>query len=130
MLGIDYLEQSNMDIKNILKKSIIVFFVGELVFLLISLYFNDFSFMTGFLLGYLVSIITFFMTVKMTDTIISLKQGSPILVGMFFVLKLVLIAVAFYLSIIFSQFFHLAGTFIGCLIMKVTLQIYYRKEVS
>ena len=119
-----------MDINKILKKSVILFFVGELIFLLISLFFNDLTFMSGFLLGYLVSIVTFLMTVKMSDAIISLKQGSAMLVAMFFVLKLIIIAVAFFLSIIFSQFLHLAGTFIGCLIMKVTLQIYYRKEVS
>ena len=119
-----------MDIKKILNKSFKMFMIGEIVFLLISIYLNNYTFLPGFLLGYLVSITTFLMTVKMTDAILALQHNSPLIVALIFVLKLTLIGLSFYVSIVFDQFFHLAATFVGCLIMRVTLQIYYRKEVS
>lgn len=130
MLGIAYLVLIKMDIKKILNKSFKMFMIGEIVFLLISIYLNNYTFLPGFLLGYLVSITTFLMTVKMTDAILALQHNSPLIVALIFVLKLTLIGLSFYVSIVFDQFFHLAATFVGCLIMRVTLQIYYRKEVS
>ncbi len=110
-----------MNEKEVSKKSVFVFLVGCLLLGIISLLFKDISYLLGFILGYMINLISFFLTIKISDGILKFKMPIFMVILMSF-LKIVIYAIGFYISIK-VQWKHMIGVFLGYLVIKITVYV-------
>lgn len=110
-----------MNEKEVSKKSVFVFLVGCLLLGIISLLFKDISYLLGFILGYMINLISFFLTIKISDGILKFKMPIFMVILMSF-LKIVIYAIGFYISIK-VQWIHMIGVFLGYLVIKITVYV-------
>lgn len=110
-----------MNEKDVLRRSFYVFIVGCLLFAGIGIFFQDISYLLGFVLGYLINDIVFLLIIKMTDEILKTSM-STVIVAIIFLLKLILYALGFIVAIK-SVYIHIVGVFFGYLITKISIYI-------
>lgn len=102
-----------------------------LLFCLLGLFFKTIAYPLGVIIGYIVCYINFMLTIKFSHTI--LQEGHQvILIILMFMLKLILMIIGFMLAVIWKEYVHLLGVFLGYLITPITiywLNIKKRKEM-
>lgn len=111
-----------MSENDVLKQSVKVFIGGLLIFIIVGIALKQISFPLGFILGYIVSVLSFYMIILMSDFI--LKMGQTIkYVVMMFILKMVLYAGGFILAIKLDNIFNLISVFFGYFVIRMTIGI-------
>lgn len=111
-----------MNEKDVLKQSIKVFIGGLLIFIIIGVILKQISFPLGFILGYIVSALSFYIIILMSDFI--LKMGQTIkYVVMMFILKMLLYVGGFILAIKLDNIFNLISVFFGYFVIRITIGI-------
>ena len=93
-----------MNEKTVLKRSVLVFFIGCLILTIVGLLIKDMSYVVGLILGYVINVFVFLLIMKMT------------------ILKLLLYAVGFYISVK-VDFVHIFGVFLGYFVIKITIYL-------
>ena len=111
--------------KQIRQTSIKVFIVALVISLIVSYVFKNYSYTTGIILGYLISLLIFHMTVSMTDLILSIHDHkyAVIVVYVMFIGKLVIYAAGLVLAIKLSGYLNYIAVFIGYFIVKITIYV-------
>lgn len=111
--------------KQIRQTSIKVFIVALVISLIVSYVFKNYSYTTGIILGYLISLLIFHMTVSMTDLILSMHDHkyAVIVVYVMFIGKLVIYAAGLVLAIKLSGYLNYIAVFIGYFIVKITIYV-------
>lgn len=111
-----------MNEKDVLKQSVKVFIGGLFIFSIIGIVLKQVNFPLGFILGYVVSFLSFYTIILMSDFI--LKMGQTIkYVVMMFILKMLLYAGGFILAIKLNNIFNLISVFIGYFVIRITIGI-------
>ena len=108
-----------MDEKDVLKRSMKLMIIGCLIFGMMSILCHDLSLLNGFILGYVINVIAFFLIIKTADGILKYSMSTVIIV-ITFMLKLVLYALGFFIAVK-SQWFHIVGVFFGYMITKLSI---------
>lgn len=108
-----------MNEKTVLKNSLWVFLIGCLLLSVIGLFFRDISYLGGFILGYIINVLVFVVIMKMSEGILKLKM-STVIIAIMSIVKLLLYAVGFYISVKVS-WIHILGVFLGYFVMKITI---------
>lgn len=111
-----------MNENDVLKQSIKVFAAGIIVFGIVGLFLKEISYPLGFLLGYVISVLSFYMIIVMSDLILKMGQSIRYVV-ILFILKMILYAGGFILAIKVDNVFNLVGVFCGYFVTKVTINI-------
>ena len=111
--------------KQIRQTSIKVFIVALVISLIVSYVFKNYSYTTGIILGYLISLLIFHMTVSMTDLNLSIHDHkyAVIVVYVMFIGKLVIYAAGLVLAIKLSGYLNYIAVFIGYFIVKITIYV-------
>lgn len=110
-----------MNEKTVLKRSLWVFLVGCFLLGVIGLFLNDISYLMGFVLGYIINILVFMLIIQMSESILKFKM-SVIIIVIMSILKLLLYALGFYISVRI-KWIHMLGVFLGYFVMKVTIYV-------
>lgn len=111
-----------MNENDVLKQSVKVFIGGLVIFCLVGFILKQISYPLGFILGYGVSVLSFYIIIVMSDVI--LKMGQTIrFVVMMFIAKMILYAAGFMLAIKFGDIFNLISVFFGYFVTKITINI-------
>lgn len=105
----------------VMKRSVSIFLLGCLLFGIVGLIFRDISYIFGFVLGYIINIIDFYLIIKMSDGILKFKM-PVVLVAMMFIVKLMMYGLGFYVAIK-SSWIHIVGVFFGYLCMKISIHV-------
>lgn len=108
-----------MNEKAVSIKSVFVFLAGCLLLGIISLILRDISYLLGFILGYVINMISFFLTIKISEGILKFKMPIFMIILMN-LLKIVIYAIGFYISVK-VQWIHMIGVFLGYLVIKITV---------
>lgn len=111
-----------MNEKDVLKQSIKVFIVGLICFGIVSIFLKQINFILGFILGYIVSVLSFYIIIFMSDAILKMGQAIKYVVVMF-ILKMVLYASGFILAIKLDNIFNLISVFCGYFVIRITIGI-------
>ena len=106
-----------MNEKDVLKQSVKVFIGGLVIFSIVGFVLKQISFPLGFILGYAVSVLSFYIIIVMSDVI--LKMGQAIR----FIAKMLLYIAGFMLAIKFDDIFNLISVFFGYFVTKITINI-------
>ena len=109
-----------MNEKEVLRQSVKVFIGGLIIFSLVGLILKQISYPLGFILGYGISVISFYLIILMSDMILKLGQSIRYIVIMF-ILKMVLYASGFMLAIKLDNIFNLISVFFGYFVTKITI---------
>lgn len=111
-----------MNENDVLKQSVKVFIGGLIIFSIVGLILKEISFPLGFILGYGVSVLSFYIIIVMSDVILKMGQSIRFVV-MMFIAKMLLYAGGFLLAIKFDNIFNLISVFFGYFITKITIDI-------
>lgn len=111
-----------MDEKIVLRKSVIVFLVGLVIFSIIGIFAKTVSYPLGFIVGYIASMLSFGIIIKMSEIILNLRQSTMIVVVMF-VVKMAIYAISFLLAIFFKDIFNIIGVFFGLMVTRITIYV-------
>ena len=109
-----------MDEKIVIKKSVytfIVFLMGAAIF---SILFHSKTYILGMILGYLLNLLTFQITINSSSLMLEIRSSRGI-VTLSFLIKILIYLSGFYLSYLFSDIFDIISVFIGYLIIKITI---------
>ncbi|MEG0368077.1 MAG: ATP synthase subunit I [Coprobacillus sp.] len=121
-----------MNEKDVEKESLKVFFAILLFSIVIGIMLKSYIYSTGVIVGYIINVINFKITIKTSDMI--LKSGQNVLlVILMYILKMILMVLGFALGVIFKEYIHIFGVFFGYLITPITiywLNFKTRKEES
>lgn len=110
-----------MNEKNVIKRSFQVFLIGCLLFIVLGIFFKDISYLFGFILGYMLNLIIFYMIIKMSEGILTFSMSTIIIVIMF-IAKLLVYSLGFFIAVK-SDWFHLLGVFVGYMITKISIYV-------
>ena len=99
-----------MNEKDVLKQSVKVFIGGLVIFSIVGFVLKQISFPLGFILGYAVSVLSFYIIIVMSDVILKMGQAIRFVV-MMFIAKMLLYIAGFMLAIKFDDIFNLSRTF-------------------
>ena len=110
-----------MNENNVIKRSVLVFIAGCILFSILGIVLKDVSYVVGFTIGYLLNLLVFNIIIKSSEGIITLSMPIPIVI-MSFIGKLVIYAFGFYLAIKF-QFINLIGVFAGYMTTKISIYL-------
>lgn len=108
---------------SVLKNSIKMAGIGLLLFCIISFFTKEVSFIFGYLLGYVINILTFLIIIQSSATILNLRGGSVGIVMGMFMIKLLLYAIGFFLAVKLPNIFSLISVCVGYFIIKITIYI-------
>lgn len=108
-----------MNEKTVLKRSLYVFLIGLVIFGIVGIILKNISYLTGFVLGYVINLLVFMIIIKMSEGILKFSTAIPI-VAFMFILKLILYAIGFFIAIK-TPYIHILGVFIGYMVTKVTI---------
>lgn len=111
-----------MNENDVLKQSVKVFIVGLIIFSIIGLILKQISYPLGFILGYIISSLSFYIIIIMSDLILKMGQSTRYVIVMF-ILKMLLYASGFMLAIKLDNIFNLISVFFGYFITKITIDI-------
>ena len=111
--------------KQIRQTSIKVFIVALVISLIVSYIFKNYSYTTGIILGYLISLLVFKITVSMTDLLLTLHDHkyAVLVVYVMFIGKLVIYAAGLILAIKLTSYINYFAVFIGYFIVKITIYV-------
>ena len=110
-----------MNEKDVLKQSVKVFIGGLIIFSIVGFVLKQISFPLGFILGYAVSVLSFYIIIVMSDVILKMGQAIRFVV-MMFIAKMLLYIAGFMLAIKFDVF-NLISVFFGYFVTKITINI-------
>ena len=110
--------------KQIRQTSIKVFIVALVISLIVSYIFKNYSYTTGIILGYLISLLVFKITV-MTDLLLTLHDHkyAVLVVYVMFIGKLVIYAAGLILAIKLTSYINYFAVFLGYFIVKITIYV-------
>ncbi|MCR1960596.1 hypothetical protein CWE04_09150 [Thomasclavelia cocleata] len=111
-----------MNEKDVLKQSVKVFIGGLIIFSILGFVLKQVSYPLGFILGYAVSVLSFYIIIVMSDMILKMGQTIRFVVIMF-VAKMLLYIAGFMLAIKFDNTFSLISVFFGYFVTKITINI-------
>ena len=111
-----------MNEKDVLKQSVKVFIGGLIIFSIVGVILKQISYPLGFILGYAVSVLSFYILIVMSDVILKMGQSTRFVV-MKFVAKMLLYVAGFMLAIKFDNIFNLISVFFGYFVTKMTIDI-------
>lgn len=109
-----------MNEKTVLSHSLILFFIGFLIFSIIGIQAREISYPMGFLLGYVFNIVVFYVIIFTSDMILNLKKSVSLVIIMNIV-KLAVYAIGFLLAIFFPDIFSLIGVFFGYMMTQLSI---------
>lgn len=110
-----------MNENNIIKRSMQVFILGILMFGILGFFINDFSYVLGFIIGYLLNLVVFNIIIKMSESILNLSMSTPIVI-IGFVGKLFIYALGFFIAIKLESV-NIIGVFIGYMSTKISIYL-------
>ena len=110
-----------MNEKSVIRQSFVVFVLIAVILLFVGVLFGSWNWLTGLVLGYLLSLVNFGLVMKICEHILALSS-SVLLVIIMNVAKLLIYAFGFLLACL-TPWFHLGGVFIGYLILKLVIYI-------
>ena len=110
-----------MNEKDVFKRSVSIFIIGCLIWIGLGILLRDISYFIGFVLGFLINELVFLLIIKMTDVILQTSM-STLIVMMMFVVKLILYAIGFIISVKF-KWVHIVGVFFGYMITKISIYL-------
>jgi hypothetical protein len=110
-----------MNEKTVLKRSVLVFFIGCLILTIVGLLIKDMSYVVGLILGYVINVFVFLLIMKISEGILKYKM-STVMIMVMTILKLLLYAVGFYISVK-VDFVHIFGVFLGYFVIKITIYL-------
>lgn len=91
-----------------------------LFFCLLGFFLKSIAYPLGVIVGYIVCYINFILTIKLSQII--LQEGHQILlIVLMFMLKLFLMAIGFMMAVIWKEYVHLLGVFLGYLTTPITI---------
>lgn len=111
-----------MNENDVLKQSVKVFVGGLIIFSIAGFILKQFSYPLGFILGYAINVLSFYIIIVMSDVILKMGQSTRFVV-MMFVAKMLLYVVGFMLAIKFDNIFNLIAVFFGYFVTKITIDI-------
>ena len=111
-----------MNEKDVFKQSVKVFIGGLVIFSIVGFVLKQISFTLGFILGYAVSVLSFYIIIVMSDVILKMGQAIRFVV-MMFIAKMLLYIAGFMLAIKFDDIFNLIRVFFGYFVTKITINI-------
>lgn len=108
---------------DIVRASTKLFAIIECVMIIVSLLLHRIDLAIGFVFGYMINLITFFLIVKMVDTILMVQVSkNAYLTGLFFIARMLIYALGFLLAIKVS-WINLYTLCLGYFVVKVTLHL-------
>lgn len=110
-----------MNEKNVIKRSFQIFLIGCILFIVLGVFFKDISYLFGFILGYMLNLIIFYMIIKMSEGILTFSM-STIIVVIMFIAKLLVYSLGFFIAVK-SSWFHLLGVFVGYMMTKISIYV-------
>ena len=110
-----------MNEKNVIYQSVKVFLIGCLLFVFLGVLLKDISYLLGFVIGYLLNLVVFYMIIKMSEGILTFSMSIQIVVTMFF-MKLLVYALGFFIAIKLD-WVNLLGVFAGYMITKISIYV-------
>lgn len=110
-----------MNEKTVLKRSVLVFLMGCLILTIVGLLIKDMSYVVGLILGYVINVFVFLLIMKISEGILKYKM-STVMIMVMTILKLLLYAVGFYISVK-VDFVHIFGVFLGYFVIKITIYL-------
>jgi hypothetical protein len=110
-----------MNEKNVVKRSVFLFLIGIILFSIIGVLLKDISYLFGFILGYLLNLVIFYLIIKMSEGILTFSMSTTIVIIMFIV-KMLIYALGFIIAVK-SKWFHLLGVFMGYMMTKLSIYV-------
>jgi hypothetical protein len=110
-----------MNEKNVVKRSVFLFLIGIVLFSIIGVLLKDISYLFGFILGYLLNLVIFYLIIKMSEGILTFSMSTTIVIIMFIV-KMLIYALGFIVAVK-SKWFHLLGVFMGYMMTKLSIYV-------
>ena len=109
-----------MNENDVLRQSVKIFVIGLIIFGIIGIFLKQTNLVLGFILGYTISVISFYIIILMSDIILKMGQAVKYVIFMF-LLKMILYAGGFILAIKLDNLFSLISVFCGYFVMKITI---------
>ena len=103
-------------------KNKFLYYRGLIIFSIVGFVLKQISFPLGFILGYAVSVLSFYIIIVMSDVILKMGQAIRFVV-MMFIAKMLLYIAGFMLAIKFDDIFNLISVFFGYFVTKITINI-------
>lgn len=110
-----------MNEKDVIKRSYQIFLLGVILFIFLGIFLKDISYLFGFILGYALNLIIFYLIIKMSEGILKFSMSTVIIIIMF-ILKLLIYALGFIIAVK-SDWFHLIGVFVGYMVTKISIYV-------
>lgn len=110
-----------MNEKNVVKQSFQIFLIGCLLLSIIAICLKDISYLFGFIIGYLLNLVVFYMIIKMSEGILTFSMSIPLVVIMLFA-KLLVYALGFFIAVKL-ELVNLIGVFAGYMITKISIYV-------
>lgn len=110
-----------MNEKEVLKRSVYIFIGACILIGIVSIVTRDISYLLGLILGYIINILTFYITIKSTEALLQMSS-SAVFIALTFLVKIVIYAVGLFMAIKLNLF-HILGVFIGYMLIKVAIYI-------
>lgn len=111
-----------MNENDVLKQSVKVFIIGLIIFSIIGIFVKQVNFILGFILGYVISVLSFYIIILMSDIILKLGQTVKYVIFMF-IIKMLLYAGGFILALKFNSIFNLISVFFGYFVIRITISV-------
>ena len=110
-----------MNEKDVMKRSLKLGAILLSVFIAVGIVTHDISYPLGYLLGYVINLFVFLITIYTSTEILKIKVSViPVVISV--IMKMVLLALGFYLAIKVS-FINIIGVFVGYLTTKISILI-------
>lgn len=110
-----------MNEKDVIKSSLKIGAIVLFIFIAVGIVTQDLSYPLGYLLGYVINFIVFLITIYTSTEILKIKVSViPVVISV--ILKMVLLALGFYLAIKVS-FINIIGVFVGYLTTRISIII-------
>lgn len=110
-----------MNENNVIRRSIQVFLIGILLFGILGILIKDFSYVLGFIIGYLLNLLVFNIIIKMSESILSFTMSTPIVI-IGFLGKLFVYALGFFIAIKL-EWINILGVFAGYMSTKISIYL-------
>jgi hypothetical protein len=116
--------------KEVIKKSIVTFLIGVLGGSIVSILLKDYTIVLGLLLGYIIDLGSFMLTVKFTDMLLLVQDSTGRISIIMFIMKLGIYALGLYIAIKIPTIFHIISVVIGYFITKITIYLTMSKNTG
>lgn len=109
-----------MNEKVVIKKSRIIFLIGLLLSIIVSIWMHQINYCLAVVLGYMIGLLVFYITIKATDLILEMQSSGGI-IAISFLMKMLLYLLGFYLAYLFPNVFDMISVFLSYFIIKITI---------